>query len=131
MKILRFYLNKNKILSVDVKDMSCNSLEGLQLYSKDTPTWQLSYKKSKNIELPQGHLTFLQNLLNVIITKYLKQEIDDNLSVCMDECSPCGLSNWKYTNLSMSHDQKLTLLPGFYVSTFLQPVNGCKNSTLN
>ena len=38
------------------------------------------------------------------------------------------LYNWKYTDLSMSHDQKLTLLPGFYPSTFLQPVNGCKNS---
>ena len=41
------------------------------------------------------------------------------------------LYNWKYTVLSMSHDQKLTLLPGFYPSTFLQPVNGCKNSILN
>ena len=24
--------------------------------------------------------------------KYLKQDIDDDLSVCMDERSPCGLS---------------------------------------
>ena len=28
----RFYLTKNKILSVSVKDKSCNSPEGLQLY---------------------------------------------------------------------------------------------------
>ena len=35
------------------------------------------------------HLSFLQNF---IITKYLKQEVDDDLSICMDECSPCGLS---------------------------------------
>ena len=24
--------------------------------------------------------------------KYLKQEVDDGLSVCVDECSPCGFS---------------------------------------
>ena len=35
---------------------------------------------------------FLENLLNFIITKYLKQEIDDDLSICVDELSPCGLS---------------------------------------
>ena len=36
--------------------------------------------------------TFLANLLNFIITKYLKQEFDDDLSVCMDKRSPHGLS---------------------------------------
>ena len=50
------------------------------------------YKSLKAGQLPQEHLSFLQNLLNFIITKYLKQEVDDNLSLCMDECSPCGLS---------------------------------------
>ena len=34
----RFYLEKNKILSVHVKEKSCNSPEGLQLYEKETPT---------------------------------------------------------------------------------------------
>ena len=43
-------------------------------------------------QLPQEHLPFLQNLLNFIIPKYLKQEIDDDLSVCVDERSPYGLS---------------------------------------
>ena len=43
-------------------------------------------------QLPQEHLPFLRNLLNFIITKYLKQEVDDSLSLCMDEHSPCGLS---------------------------------------
>ena len=38
------------------------------------------------------HLSFLQNLMNFIITKYLKQEVDDNLSLCMVEGSPCGPS---------------------------------------
>ena len=40
-------------------------------------------------QLPQKHLPFLQNLLDFIITKYLKQEVDDDLG---DESSPCGLS---------------------------------------
>ena len=43
-------------------------------------------------QLPQEHLSFLQNLLNFIITKYLKQEVNDDLSVCVDERSPCVLS---------------------------------------
>ena len=31
------------------------------------------------------HLSFLQNLLNFIIKKYLKQEADNDLSICVDE----------------------------------------------
>ena len=49
------------------------------------------YKKLKAGQLPQDHLSFLQNLLNFIITKYLKKEFDDDLSVGVDERSPCGL----------------------------------------
>ena len=30
-------------------------------------------------------------LAKFIITKYLKQEVDDDLTVCVDEHSPCGL----------------------------------------
>ena len=30
--------------------------------------------------------------LNVIIKKYLKQEVDDDLKLCVDERSPCALS---------------------------------------
>ena len=33
-----------------------------------------------------------KNLLNFIITKYLKQEVHGDLSICMDERSPYGLS---------------------------------------
>ena len=47
------------------------------------------YKNLQAGQLPQEHLPFLQNLLDFIITKYLKQEVDDNLG---DESSPCGLS---------------------------------------
>ena len=50
------------------------------------------YKSLQAGQLSQEHLSFLQNLLNFIITKYLKQEVDDDLSVCVDEHSPCGLS---------------------------------------
>ena len=31
-------------------------------------------------------------LKKFIIAKYFKQEVDDDLSVCVDERSPCGLS---------------------------------------
>ena len=51
--------------------------------------------KSKSLQagqLPQECLPFLQNLLHFVIIKYLKEEVDDDLSVCMDERSPCGLS---------------------------------------
>ena len=47
------------------------------------------------VQIPNGsrsatrkHFPFLKNLLNVIITKYLKQEVDDDLGVCVDEL--CG-----------------------------------------
>ena len=50
------------------------------------------YKSLQAGQLPQEHLSFLQNLLNFIITKYLKQEVDDNLSLCGVEHSPCGFS---------------------------------------
>ena len=50
------------------------------------------YKSLQEGQLPRDYLSFLQNLLNFIITKYLTQEVDDDLSVCMDERSLCGLS---------------------------------------
>ena len=50
------------------------------------------YKSLQAGQLPRQHLSFLQNLLNFIITKYLKQEVNDDLSISVDECSPCGLS---------------------------------------
>ena len=50
------------------------------------------YKRLKAGQLPPEHLSLLQHLLNFIITKYLKKKIDDDLSVGLDESSPCGLS---------------------------------------
>ena len=41
------------------------------------------YKSLQASELPQEDLSFLQNLL--------KQKVDGNLSICMDEYSPRGL----------------------------------------
>ena len=52
----------------------------------------LKYKSVQAGQLPRQHLSFLQNLLNFTVTKYLKQEVDDDLSVCVDERSPGGLS---------------------------------------
>ena len=48
--------------------------------------------KYKSLQVGQEHLLFLQNLLNFITTKYSIQEVDDGLSICMDEHSLCGLS---------------------------------------
>ena len=46
-------------------------------------------KSLREVQLPQEHLSFLRNF---ITTKYLKQEVNDDLSICMDECSTFGLS---------------------------------------
>ena len=56
------------------------------------------YKSLQAGQLPRQHLSFLQNLLNFIITKYLKQEVDNDLSVIVDERSPCGLPANDFTN---------------------------------
>ena len=65
-------------------------------------------KSLQEFQLPQAHLPFLQNF---IITKYLKQ-VDDDLSICMNELSPCGLSITGDIDLSLSRDQKvMTLVP--------------------
>ena len=50
------------------------------------------YKSLQAGKLPREHLPFLQNLLNFVITKHLKQEVNDDLSVCVDGRSPCGLT---------------------------------------
>ena len=68
------------------------------------------YKFLQGGQLLLKHLSFLQNLLKVFITKYLKQEVKDNLSLLVDKHSSCGICNWRYKDLSMSHDQKVILL---------------------
>ena len=50
------------------------------------------YKSLQVGQLPQEHLSFLQNLLNLIISNNLKQKVNDELIVCMNECRPGGLS---------------------------------------
>ena len=64
------------------------------------------YKFLQVGQLPREHLSFLQNLLNYFITKYLKHEVDGNLSIWVDKCNSYGLYNWRYKDLSLSHDQK-------------------------
>ena len=54
-------------------------------------------------QLPRQHLSFLHNLSNFIITKYLKREFNDNLSICIDEHSPCGLSITKDIKIYQYH----------------------------
>ena len=70
------------------------------------------YKILQAGQLLHEHLSFLQNLLKFFMTKYLKQEVGDNLSFGVDKHSSCGLHNWRCKDLSVSHDQKvMTLLP--------------------
>ena len=42
------------------------------------------HKSLQTGQLPRQPLSFLKNLLDFIITKYLKQEVDDVLSVFVD-----------------------------------------------
>ena len=74
------------------------------------------YKSLQEGQQPQVYLSFLQNLLDFITTKYLKQEVDDDLSICVDERS---LYNRRYKDLSMSCDQKVMML--------LHPMEKCPN----
>ena len=64
------------------------------------------YRNLKAGQLPQEHLSFLQNLLNFIITNNLKNEFYEDLSVV----APLPLCNLRYKDLSMSHDQKVIIL---------------------
>ena len=72
--------------------------------------FHVQYKSLQVCHQSQEHLSFLQNLLNFIITKYFKQEVDDDLSLCVVERSHCGLYNWRYKDLSMSLDEKVVML---------------------
>ena len=71
------------------------------------------YKSLQAVQLPQEHLSFLQSL---IITKYLKQ-VDDDLSICVDEHSPCGLS--------ITGDNKIYQCHVIKVMTLLPPIEKC------
>ena len=69
-------------------------MERLRLPLLELDCFICKYKSLQADQLQRKHLSFLQNLLNFIITEYLKQEVDDDLRVSMDERSPCGLSTW-------------------------------------
>ena len=61
------------------------------------------YKSLQAGQLPWEHLSFLQNLLNFIIAKCVKQELDNSLSICMDERSSSGLSITLDMKIFQSH----------------------------
>ena len=46
------------------------------------------YKSLQAGQLQREHSSFLQNLLNFIIAKYLKQEVDDHLRVLWMNTAP-------------------------------------------
>ena len=49
------------------------------------------YKSLQTGQLPREYLSVIY-IWMLIITKYLKQEVDDDLKLCVDERSPCALS---------------------------------------
>ena len=66
------------------------------------------YKSLHAGQLPQEHLFFLQNLLDFLIKKYLKQEVNDDLTASVDERSTCGFSiTGEIKILIMSRDRKI------------------------
>ena len=58
------------------------------------------YTSLQEVQLPRQHLSFLQNF---IITKNWKQEVHADLSVWVDERSPCGLSMTGDINIYQYH----------------------------
>ena len=64
------------------------------------------YKSLQAVQVLREYLSFLQNLLNFIITKYLKQEVINDLSVCMDQRRPCGLSITRDIKIYQCHKIK-------------------------
>ena len=55
---------------------------------------------------------FLAKFAEFYCLKIFETKVSDDLSIWVDECSLCGLYNWKYKDLSMSRDQKvMKLLP--------------------
>ena len=62
-------------------------------------------------------MSFLQNLLNFVIAKYLKQQVDDDLSFCVDESSPWGIS--------ITGDKKIYLDTWSKANKLLPPLEKC------
>ena len=60
---------------------------------------------------------FLAKSAESFYHKIFEHEVDGELSIWVDKCSSCGLYNWRYKDLSMSHDQK--------VMTLLFPMKKC------
>ena len=79
---LSFSIRKNFLKRKLVKRLPLNELACF-LYK---------YKSLQVCQQPGEHLSFSQNFLNFIVTKYLKAEDNDNVSLCMVERSPCGPS---------------------------------------
>ena len=61
-------------------------------------------------QLPRERLPFLQIFLNFIITKYLKQEVDDDLSICVTNVAPVAsqLEMKRFINVTWSKGNDVT-----------------------
>ena len=78
--------------------------------------------------LPSEHLSSLEHLLNLITaTTKMKQEVYDDLSVCIDERSPCGLSIIWLINVMWSKGNYVTTPNGGLEGLLLRSCFYCPN----
>ena len=70
MKIFKVSPKKKKILRVHIKNKSCTSPEGLQLYQKETPTWVFSCEYSKSFR----NSFFIEQLWRLLLNYVLVSE---------------------------------------------------------
>ena len=53
---------------------------------------------------------FLEKSAESFYHKIFEHKVDGELSIWVDKCSSCDLYNWRYKDLSKSHDQKAMAL---------------------
>ena len=79
------------------------------LLKRDSNTGD-SNKSLQTGHLPREHLSFLQNLLNFIITKYLKKSMTTLAFEWTNIALLWPFYSWIYKGISESRDQKVTML---------------------
>ena len=87
---MNFYLKKNKIFGVHVKDKFCNSLEGQQLYQKGNPTQVFSCEYSELFT----ESFFTEQLYSSSITKeFMKKKASEEID-CLCFTKACKQANY-------------------------------------
>ena len=66
------------------------------------------YKSIQIGQLSRKHLSFFENLLNFIITKFLKEDVDDDISFVWINIAPLTSITG---DIKVYHQEVMTLLP--------------------